>query len=128
MEKLKLSLIVPNYRWNEDDPHTYWTYLPYGYTLLAAMVENICDVEIIDSYLEDMTQKEVSNILKKNKPDVVGITCLMDAHGNTGHDVAKIAKKVLPNVTTLYGGVYVTMNPKIVSEDKNVDYVVVGEG
>ena len=128
MKKLKLSLVVPNYRWNNDDPHTYWTYLPYGYTLLAAMVEDICDVEIIDSYLEDMTQEEVSNILKKNKPDVVGITCLMDAHGNTGHDVAKIAKKVLPNVTTLYGGVYVTMNPKIVSEDKNVDYVVVGEG
>ncbi|SVC77841.1 uncharacterized protein METZ01_LOCUS330695, partial [marine metagenome] len=128
MKKLKLSLIVPNYRWNEDDPHTYWTYLPYGYTLLGAMVEDICDVEIIDSYLENMTQEEVSNILKKNKPDVVGITCLMDAHGNTGHDVAKIAKKVLPNVTTLYGGEYATMNPKIVSEDKNVDYVVVGEG
>jgi anaerobic magnesium-protoporphyrin IX monomethyl ester cyclase len=128
MKRLKLSLVVPNYRWNNDDPHTFWTYLPYGYTLLAAMVEDICEVEIIDSYIEDMSQNELTKILAENKPDIIGITCLMDAHGNTGHEVAKIAKEVLPNVTTIYGGVYVTMNSQLASKDPNIDYLVVGEG
>lgn len=128
MKKLNVVLVVPNYRWADDDDHTYWIYVPYGICLLASMVEDICNVTIIDSYVDNMTEKELSNKIKESDPDIVGFTCLMDQYGSTGHKVAELVKNIDSNIITIYGGVYATINPFIVVKDSNVDFVAVGEG
>lgn len=125
---LKLVLVVPNYHWSEGDEHTYWTYLPYGLCCLAAMVEDLCSVEIIDAYESNMTSEEFSQALKKADPDVVGITVIMDQFASSGHRAAGIAKSVKPEAIVMMGGVYSTMNPETAIKDINVDYVVIGEG
>ncbi|MDQ5985804.1 MAG: hypothetical protein CSYNP_01521 [Syntrophus sp. SKADARSKE-3] len=127
-KSLKLTLVVPNYRWNEGDQHTFWIYAPYGLCCLAAMVEDICDVEIIDAYGSDMTPETLGVALKKSNPDIVGITVLMDQFAATGHRVAEIVKSLNPAITVILGGVYATINPEAAISDPHVDYLVLGDG
>ena len=127
-KRIKLALVVPNYRWRQGDEHTFWTYAPYGLCCLAAMVEDICDVEIIDAYGCAMTPDEFVGALVKSKPDVVGITVLMDQFAAAGHLAAKLSKSLNPDVKVILGGVYATINPEAAMEDNNVDYLVLGDG
>jgi radical SAM superfamily enzyme YgiQ (UPF0313 family) len=92
------------------------------------MVEDICEVEIIDAYEENMTQDEFISALDRSRPDVVGITVLMDQFAATGHLTAMLVKKYKPEIIVTMGGVYVTMNPQAAILDLNVDYLVLGEG
>lgn len=128
MRNLKLSLVVPNFRWHEGDKHDFWHFLPYNLCLLAAMVEDICEVEIIDSYINDMEPSEFIMALKKGKPDIVGITVLMDQFAPAAHYAAKLTKEFNPDIVTIMGGVYSTVNPDLAIQDFNVDYVIIGEG
>ena len=121
-------MVVPNYRWNQGDRHTFWTYAPYGLCCLAAMVEDVCNVEIIDAYGADMTVESFSIALAVSKPDIVGITVLMDQFAATGHRVAEIAKALSPDVKVILGGVYATINPEEAIADPHVDFLVLGDG
>ena len=127
-KRLKLALLVPNYRWNEVDKRALWHIIPYSLCLLAEMVSDICDVTIIDAYTADMTPQVFKETLKTLQPDVVGITVSMDQFSATGHLAAKLIKWIDPNITTILGGVYATVNPELAVEDEYVDYVVIGEG
>ncbi|MBF0558798.1 MAG: B12-binding domain-containing radical SAM protein [Nitrospirae bacterium] len=125
---MKLTLIVPNYRLAKDAEHMYYAYAPYNLCVLAARVEDICEVEIIDAYVDDMSRPDLEAAIRKSAPDVAGITVLMDQMAHSGHDVAGIVKKISPNILTILGGVYATMNPMTAVEDDNFDYICVGEG
>jgi len=125
---MKLTLIVPNYRLTNDAEHMYHAYAPYNLCVLAAMVEDICEVQIIDAYVNNMSNPDLESAIRKSSPDIAGITVLMDQMAQTGHEVAKIVKKISPNILTILGGVYATMNPLIAVEDDNLDYICVGEG
>jgi len=125
---MKLTLIVPNYRLANDAEHMYYAYAPYNLCVLAAMVEDICEVQIIDAYVNNMSNPDLESAIRKSSPDIAGITVLMDQMAQTGHEVAKIVKKISPNILTILGGVYATMNPLIAVEDDNLDYICVGEG
>ena len=122
----KVVLVVPNFKWCDWDKNTLWHYIPYNLCLLAAMVEDIAKVSIIDAYKEDLTEQEFSDRLKGEKPDIVGVTVLFDQYAASGHKVAEIAKKLGTKV--VMGGVYATTNSQTVKEDTNIDCVIVGEG
>lgn len=128
MKKLRVTLVVPNFRWAELDENALWHFIPYNLCLLAAMVENICDVSILDAYESNMSKGEFKSALKKLEPDVVGITVLMDQYASVGHNAARLAKSINKDIRVILGGVYATMNPEKAAEDVNVDYVVIGEG
>lgn len=125
---MKVLLIVPNYRLAKDAEHMYYSYAPYNLCLLGAMIENICEVKIIDAYVNNYTHEELKEILIKEKPNVVGLTTLMDQMKKHGHAIAKIVKEYDSKIKVLYGGVYVTMNPDVAIQDDNVDYFFLGEG
>jgi anaerobic magnesium-protoporphyrin IX monomethyl ester cyclase len=128
MKNLKLTLVVPNYRLAKDAEHMYYAYAPYNLCILAAMVEDLCDVEIIDAYVDNLTETDLADILRESSSDIIGITVIMDQMANTGHKVAKIAKQINPDIQTIMGGVYAIMNPMTAIRDDNVDYVCLGEG
>ena len=64
----------------------------------------------------------------KYKPDIVGITILMDQYAPASPMITKLAKNISNDIITVLGGVYAMPNPKRAMQDKNLDYVVIGEG
>lgn len=125
--KMKVVLVVPNFRWVNSDPNTLWHYLPYNLCMLASMIRGICDIEIVDAHQSDMSIQDFGDKIALINPDVVGITVLMDEYGDAGHLCAKKVKEI-GNITTVIGGVYATVNSEQVMEDINIDYAVIGEG
>lgn len=124
----KLALVVPNFDWCDWDENTKWRFIPYNLCMLAAMVKDEIDVVIIDANEKGMDEAEFLKALNKEKPDIIGITVLMDQYGPAGHFAAKLSKKYDPDITVIMGGVYATINTYEVLKDENIDYVVIGEG
>lgn len=124
---MKVVLVVPNFRWVDNDKNALWHYLPYNLCLLAANIRDIADVSIVDAYKNNMSEEDLRVSLSDMKPDLVGITVLMDKYGQSGHMVAKIAKEIGCQQVVI-GGVYASMNAQMVAQDSNIDYIVKGEG
>ncbi len=61
-------------------------------------------------------------------PDLVGVSCLFSNKSFDAHNVCRIAKRVNPEIITVMGGSHPTALPEETLKDKNVDYVVKGEG
>ena len=126
--KLKAVLVVPNFRWGDWDINTLWHYIPYNLCILAAMVEDVCDVTILDANKKDMSENDFASLIRQLDPDLVGITVLMDQYSETAHKAASLVKSVKKNIPVIMGGVYVTVNPEIAMKDPNIDLIVIGEG
>ena len=128
MKKLKVVLVVPNFRWCEWDENTLWHFIPYNLCLLGAMIEDICDIHILDAYVTNMNENNFKQALKDLNPDVVGVTVLMDQYAPSGHTACQLTKSVNKNIRVIIGGVYATMNPECAIKDQNIDFVIIGEG
>ncbi len=92
------------------------------------MVEDICEIAIIDANAMEMSEAEFTKALDRLNPHVVGITVLMDQYAPAGHYTAKIVKEYNSEIKVIMGGVYATMNSDQAMSDPNVDYIVIGEG
>jgi radical SAM superfamily enzyme YgiQ (UPF0313 family) len=129
MEKaLKLLLVVPNFRWNAQDARVMWHITPYNLCLLAAMVEDICEVSILDAYDLDLSAEDFQAQIAKEQPDLVGISVLMDQCAAAGHKAAELVKAVNSDIVVHMGGVYPTVSPEQAMDDANLDMVIIGEG
>lgn len=125
---MRVVLIVPNFKWTSLAAQFLWHYLPYNLCLLAAMVEDDCEVSIVDAFAKDLSREDLGALLQKERPDVVGATVLMNQCATAGHETLALAKQVLPGCRTILGGVYATVNPHLVMQDPNIDFACVGEG
>lgn len=128
MKKLKVTLVVPNFRWSDWDVNTLWHFIPYNLCLLAAMIEDTSDVNILDAYKVDMSEEAFKAEIEKLNPDVVGITVLMDQYATSGHTAARLIKSVSKDIKVILGGIYATVNPEKAIKDANIDFLVIGEG
>jgi len=79
----------------------------------------------VSPYFDDT--KEVIELIKKQKPDVLCFSALTGTY-QWMLGVAKEAKLHLPNVKTIFGGVHVSAVPERVLAQPQVDYIVIGEG
>ncbi len=125
---MRVVLIVPNFNWTSLDSQFLWHYLPYNLCLLAAMIEKECDVSIVDAFAKNLSHEDIREILRRERPDLVGVTVLMNQCAPAGHETIAIVREELPDCRTAFGGVYTTVNPGLVMQDANVDYAFVGEG
>lgn len=121
-------LVVPNLRWCRGDESTFWHFVPYNLCLLAAMVDDLCEVEVLDAYIDDLSLDEFATIVAEKQPGVVGITVMMDQFAEAGHLAARAAKQGCPETKVVLGGVHVTVDPDEVMRDERIDYAVRGEG
>tara|TARA_Y100000590_G_C15709347_1_gene1009766 strand:- start:651 stop:2288 length:1638 start_codon:yes stop_codon:yes gene_type:complete len=127
--KQKVLFVVPNYRWIDEDLNALWDMIPWNLCQIAAVIEDICsEVKIIDAYKNNLSQEELAKQIKDYQPNITGITVLLDQYGKSANIVSKIVKSFSKNIITVLGGVYAMSNPKRAMEDKNLDYVVQGEG
>ena len=51
-----MLFIVPNLNWIDDDVNALWDLFPWNLCLLAAMIEDVCDVVILDAYQENYSE------------------------------------------------------------------------
>lgn len=99
---------------------------PLGLAYIASVLEqNSIDVRIIDMQASDIGVKELDSIIAKERPKIVGITCLTP-HEPTVRKIAQLSEKYVQNVVV--GGAHATAMPDSLARDENIDYVVVGEG
>lgn len=115
-------------------------YLPISLMYLAAMVRNVCHVEIFDCLASDFrTRKdnlisygtppeEIRKIIEVKKPDIVGISAPSTAQYKNAGLVAIICKEVNPKIITVFGGADPSVRFKSILENQYCDYCVVGEG
>jgi anaerobic magnesium-protoporphyrin IX monomethyl ester cyclase len=73
-------------------------------------------------------EEEIREALGKARADVVAISSLFTTYSMEALDVARLAKEVNPEVTTVLGGIHPTLFPVRVLESPTVDYVIRGEG
>jgi len=99
---------------------------PLSLMYIAAVLENNnIEVKIIDNYLKKNI--DIYNILKKEKPNIVGISTTTPTYGNTIKICNKI-KKFFPRIITVIGGPHVSALPEESIAPKAIDIGLVGEG
>lgn len=72
--------------------------------------------------------EDISDEIKRSKPDAVGISCPFSCQSHNAHKVADLVKAYDADVPVIMGGAHPSTLPKRVLQDQNVDYVVIGEG
>ena len=86
-------------------------------------------VSLCDQCHPDYSDERYVEILKAEKPEMVGISFLSNMCYPAARTLSRKIKKALPNVRIVYGGVFSTINAdRIVASEQSVDIVVRGEG
>lgn len=104
-------------------------FLPLGIGYLAAVLEqNGYNVDVVDCQTSSLTQKTIENKIRSLNPDIIGITSATVTY-LPALDVLKSAKAAAPKALTLMGGPHVTvLDEQAVTESRELDIVVRGEG
>ncbi len=103
--------------------------VPIGlYYIGALLKENKYDVEIWNWHEINKTPHIIEEELKEKKPDVIGFS-IVHANRWGGIDIARIAKRILPEVKVIFGGIGATfLWEHLLTYFKEIDYIVLGEG
>ena len=117
---------------------------PLGLACIAAVLEKEgYEVKIFDCLIEGslngtpykkgkirygLPDEEIKKEIERFSPDMVGVSCLVSAKVYDMLNVCKIAKEVNKNIVTVTGGAHPTTAYYEVLKDKNLDFVVLGEG
>lgn len=102
---------------------------PLNLMYLAAVLEKFgFYVRIIDANLYNILPKQIARIVKKFKPDIIGLTAATATIKTTLHYVSEI-KNAIPDVFTIIGGPHTTFLPtETLLMSKDLDAVAIGEG
>lgn len=117
-----ILLMVPNYSWFGKRS---WNTLPFAIPILAAILKKY-DFEIIDCNINNYSEEEVAEILKKKDAELILVSTISYDYNRTYHKLAEIIKQVKPDCISMWGGVYVTTCVEHVMEDQNIDIAMMG--
>jgi len=125
---MKILLIYPYFidrRLNAEDIQSP----PMGIFYVAAVLKaNGYDVEILNWHDRTIAPEHMEGVLREQRPQVIGFSIL---HANRwgGIDIARMAKRIDPGATIVFGGVGAThLWAHFLQHVPEVDYVVIGEG
>lgn len=102
---------------------------PLGLAYLAANLEKHgYSVSIIDSLASGLTISQIIEIVKKDEPDLIGLTALTPMY-EAVKELSSALKRELPLAKIIIGGAHATALPKDTLLDiKEANYICVGEG
>ena len=125
MQWKRILLLVANYKTTGYDFYDS-AFPPLALEYIAAYVEDLVEVKILDSKAANLSFYQVKKKIEKFKPDLVGLTVpVTSAIGNV-LEYAKIAK--LYGATTVIGGWHPTLAVEQTLSSPWVDILVRGEG
>jgi len=90
-------------------------------------------IESYDDYLKILKTKnhpiwkEIESVIENWKPTIVGISVRTPKY-YSALSVASIVKKINSKIPVIFGGVHATIAPELCIKNKDVDFVVRGEG
>jgi len=102
---------------------------PIGIAYLASYLQkNGIDVSIIDAYGENLDFSAIEEKIKIENPDFIGVSAVTPTI-NKAIAYCKATKRFNKNIKTILGGTHPSVFPgEILKENKDVDFVVCGEG
>jgi radical SAM superfamily enzyme YgiQ (UPF0313 family) len=121
----KILFAIPNDRWFGN---RHWHSFPYTMGILNSVVKDRYDVKVLDASLEDLSPEEVGKRITEYNPDVVGISCMSMEFTRHFQQMASLAKSSCPQTKVVIGGIYPTLLPEILIQNKDIDLAVLGEG
>lgn len=115
---------------------------PLGLAYIAAVLrQHGHEVRILDSVILEprghktgpfihigLPWETIKDEISSHRPDIVGISSMFSCQAASMHQLALIVKSVYKDIFTVVGGVHPSSLPEHVLMDKNIDFVVVGEG
>jgi len=115
---------------------------PIGLAYIASYLEkNGIEMKILDALVEDYSGKEFrdsmwyglaeQNIIAKIKqfnPDFIGVSCPFTSQYYSLEVLCSILKDNFPKIPIVVGGSHASSCTEEVMKNKNIDYIVVGEG
>lgn len=139
----KVMLIQPPAFTNlrKDDCHPY---PPLGLAYLAAYLERHgLEVRILDAFVEGweieepvrqdrirvgLPFEEVERRVRDFGPDLVGVASTFTVQSRNAHRIYELVKRVGREIVTVAGGNHATATAEETLLDRNLDFVVLGEG
>lgn len=97
---------------------------------LLAGLKKYADKDISAEVIQGTINENINDFSKKiiqKKPHAVGLSCYI-WNIEKMHQLAYLIKKELPDTTIIMGGPEVSYNAEAVLRNKNIDYVLSGEG
>ncbi len=126
---MKILLVYPYFLENRVRTAEDVRAVPLGvYYVASVLKEHQYDVEILNWHNINTRPHKISEVLKAEKPDVIGFSIL---HANRwgGIEIARIAKQIDPRATIVFGGIGATfLWDHFLTHFREIDYVVIGEG
>jgi radical SAM superfamily enzyme YgiQ (UPF0313 family) len=119
---MKVVLINPN-------QHSKFPQAPIGLAILASIIKgHEEEVKIIDANALNLSEKEVAKRIIENGSDIVGLTA-MSSYIDISERIAEEIKKLDNSKIIVVGGPHASVvKEKILEKNRNVDFVVFGEG
>jgi radical SAM superfamily enzyme YgiQ (UPF0313 family) len=126
---IKILLINPPYTNFEGMKESAGNTMPLNLSYLAGYLKSKmdCKIEILDCEADALSYDGIEEAIRKNKPDVVGITTLTPPMKHVTK-ITEIAKKINPSCAVVLGGIHPTAFPERTLEETSADFSVIGEG
>ena len=104
---------------------------PLGILSLAAVLReryrSDIELDIVQQVVDGLDFDQLERRIQLFKPDLVGFSVL-SAEARDLHRAAQIARRTAPDAVIVVGGPHASVFYDKVLEDKNIDFVVIGEG
>ena len=102
---------------------------PLGLASMAAYLEKEdIKADIVDYFAKPFSDGAIQDYLAGERPVFIGFSCTTSSFLD-GVRIAKMAKKALPGIKTVFGGPHVSaLKTKTLADFPEVDFAVVGEG
>jgi len=125
MKWKKILLLVANYKTTGYDFYDS-AFPPLALEYIAAYVEDLVDILILDSKAANLSLKQVKVKIEEIKPDLVGLTVPVTSSIDNVLKYARIAKQY--GCTTVIGGWHPTLAVEQTLSSPWIDILVRGEG
>lgn len=121
---MNILLLQPNA--NDASPNIC---VPLGllYVATALMRAGENRVRIIDARLNRLTHEQIAKSIDGFSPGLVGISGF-SVDAQEIHALAGFSKQLNPDCPVVIGGPYATASYSSILQDRNIDFVVIGEG
>jgi anaerobic magnesium-protoporphyrin IX monomethyl ester cyclase len=125
---VRILLIHPNYHSGGAEIAGNWPPAWAAYLAGSLKAAGFSDLRFIDAMTNNISDDDLRDIIKSEKPDVVGCTSITPSIYKAER-VLQIAKEVHPDAVTVLGGIHATfMYQQVLTEAPWIDAIVRGEG
>lgn len=128
---MRVLLVVPPSSWKEGFGKfntSIQPYFPLGLAYVAAFLEKERHkVKVIDAVVTKSNFDDIERVIRDFSPHIVGQQTIF-SNLESCYKIAKIAKRINPDIKVVLGGSHITMYPEETIRDESIDFGVYGEG